>query len=120
MHDRRLLPAQIQQLEGLSHLTRVDMDDFGVYYLGFNMRVPPFDNEVIREAIAQTVDYDTIVNTLLAGYAAPGKGMIAPANTFWHNPDQITRSYDPAMARRILEEGGFEWDQQGRLYYPAN
>jgi peptide/nickel transport system substrate-binding protein len=119
MHDRRLLPAQIQQLESQPHLTRVDRDDFGVYYLGFNMRVPPFDNPVLREAVAYTVDYDTIVNTLLAGFAIPGKGIIAPANTFWHNPDQRTREYDPERGRQILAEAGFEWDDQGRLYYPA-
>jgi peptide/nickel transport system substrate-binding protein len=120
MHDRRLLPAAIQSLEGIPHLTRVDRDDFGVYYGGFNLRVPPFDNKVLREAIAHLVDYDTIVNVILGGFAIPGKGIIAPSNEFWHNPDQKVRLYDPNLARSILADAGFEWDEQGRLYFPAD
>ena len=50
---------------------------FGVYYVGFNLAVPPFDSDEFRQAIGHTIDYDTIVNTILAvlGRAVPQMNM---------------------------------------------
>jgi peptide/nickel transport system substrate-binding protein len=118
-HDRRLLPTQIEEAEAYGHLTQVTLDDFGVYYVGFNLRTPPFDDLAFRQALAHVVPYDTIVNVLLDGYATPGTSFIAPANEAWHNPDASPFPYDPDRAREILEEAGYEWDDQGRLYAPA-
>lgn len=120
MHDRRLLPTQVEELEQYQHLTRVDQLDFGVYYVGFNLRLPPFDDLTFRQAIAHTINYDTIVNVLLDGYAVPGAGFIAPANVAWHNPDVEYPPYDPEAARQILTDAGYEWDSEGRLLFPAN
>jgi peptide/nickel transport system substrate-binding protein len=120
MHDRRLLPAAIEQAAGYEHLTRVDLTDFGVYYVGFNLSQPPFDSLEFRQAIAHTIDYDTIVNTILAGYGTPGGGFIAPANEFWHDPTVEFPQYDLEAARQILADAGYEWDAEGRLYLPAN
>ncbi len=119
MHDRRLLPAAIEQASGYEHLTRVDLVDFGVYPVGFNMSLPPFDSDEFRKAIAHTIDYDTIVNTILAGYGTPGGGFIAPANEFWHDPTVEFPQYDMALARQMLADAGYEWDAEGRLYFPA-
>lgn len=120
LHDRRLLPTQIAELEQYPHLTRVEQDDFGVYYVAFNLRLPPFDDLAFRQAIAHTINYDTTVNTLLEGYATPGAGFIAPANQFWHNPDVQYPPYDPERARQILTEAGYEWDANGNLLFPAS
>lgn len=120
MHDRRLLPTQIGELEQYDFLTRVEQDDFGVYYVGFNLRIPPFDDLVFRQAIAQTVDYDTIVNTLLDGYAVPGSGFIAPANAAWHAPGLEYPAYNPELARQTLADAGYTWDENGRLLFPAS
>jgi peptide/nickel transport system substrate-binding protein len=119
MHDRRLLPAAIEQAGAYDHLTRVDLEDFGVYYVGFNLAVPPFDSDAFRQAIGHTIDYNTIVDTILAGYGTPGGGFIAPANEFWHNPDVEFPQYDLERARQILTEAGYEWDAESRLYLPA-
>lgn len=119
MHDRRLLPTQIGELAQYDFLTRIEQDDFGVYYVGFNLRIPPFDDLAFRQAIARTVNYNTIVNTLLDGYAVPGSGFIAPANAAWHDPSLEYPSYDPEAARQILADAGYEWDAEGRLLFPA-
>lgn len=120
MHDRRLLPTQIGELDQYSFLTRIEQDDFGVYYIGFNLRIAPFDDLAFRQAIAHTINYDTIVNTLLDGYAIPGAGFIAPSNAAWHNPDATYPPYDLEAARQILADAGYEWDAEGRLLFPAN
>lgn len=119
MPDRRLLPTQIEELEQYDYLTRIEEQDFGVYYVGFNLRIPPFDDPAFRQAIAHTIDYDTIVNTLLDGYAVPGAGFIAPANAAWHDPDLTFPSFDLEAARQILTDAGYSWDDSGRLLFPA-
>ena len=118
MVDRRMLPTGVTQVKDIPYLELVSLEDFGVYYVGFNLRVPPFDNPAFRDAVGHVVDYDTIVNVLLEGNAVPGKGFIAPANTFWHNPDQMVRDYDPELARQLLAEAGYEWDEDGNLCFP--
>jgi peptide/nickel transport system substrate-binding protein len=120
MHDRRLLPAAIEQASAHDHLTRVDLADFGVYYVGFNLNGPPFDAHVFRRAMGHLVNWDVIVNVILDGYGEPGRGFIAPANRFWHNPDVVYPEYNPALARQMLQDAGYEWDAQGRLYLPPN
>jgi peptide/nickel transport system substrate-binding protein len=119
MHDRRLLPTQVGELAQYDFLTRVEQQDFGIYYVGFNMRIPPFDNLAFRQAIAHMVDYNTIVNTLLDGLAVPGLGFIAAANTAWHNSNLEYPAFDREAARQLLADAGYEWDANGRLMFPA-
>lgn len=121
MADRRLLPAAIEQARGEPEKYEiVEIPDFGVYYMGFNVTQAPFDDMAFRQAIAHTVDFDTIVNTILEGYAEPGMSFIAPANAAWNNPDVVPAQFDLDEARAILTDAGYTWDDQGTLHYPAS
>ena len=53
------------------------------------------------------------VNSALAG------AMISPENKFWHNSSLPPWPYDLEKAKAELVKAGYEWDDQGRLYYPA-
>ncbi len=110
IHQSTLLVNQWDKIPESPFLSRVETDDWGVYYLGFNLRHPPFDDPAFRKAIAYTIPYDTIVKTLFDGHALPGAGFVAPANTQWHNPDLTTYPYDPEKARSLLKEAGYTWD----------
>lgn len=119
MHERQLLPQQVEEAKSVPFLELVRRRDFGVFYLGFNLRQPPFNDLRFREAIAHTINYDTIVRVIQRGLAEPGRGMIAPANEFWHNSKVIYPSFDMEQARTILRQAGYTWDAQGRLLMPA-
>ena len=41
------------------------------------------------------------------------------SNKFWHNSKLPPWPYDMEKAREELKKAGYEWDDQGRLYYPA-
>lgn len=110
IHQSSLLVNQWDKLPESPFLSRGETDDWGVYYLGFNLRNAPFDDPAFRKAIAYTIPYDTIVQTLFDGHALPGAGFVAPANKQWHNPDLTTYPYDPDKARAILKEAGYTWD----------
>jgi peptide/nickel transport system substrate-binding protein len=110
IHQSTLLVNQWDKLPESPFLKGSETDDWGVYYLGFNLRHAPFDDPAFRKAIAYTIPYDTIVKTLFDGHALPGAGFVAPANKQWHNPDLTTYPYDPAKARAILKDAGYTWD----------
>jgi peptide/nickel transport system substrate-binding protein len=127
---RGLTTPQMKEAQGIAHLGVVETDDIGVYWLNFNLREnSPFRDYALRKAAAHMIDYGTLVKSILAGLAAPGRGLVAPGNKFWHNatiPDGEVEGrlhyhrYDPAQARRILQEAGYRWDSQGRLAYPED
>jgi len=97
--------------------------DFGVFYMGFNFRRPPFNDPAVRRAIAHTLDHQTVVEAVLGGFGEPGQGMVAPANQFWYNPEWETwlaedYNFSVRTAREILAEAGYRWDAEGNIYYP--
>ncbi|MBI3077177.1 MAG: hypothetical protein HYY85_09405 [Deltaproteobacteria bacterium] len=124
---RGLTTPQMKEARGVPHLGVVETDDIGVFWLNFNLReASPFRDHALRLAAAHLIDYETFVRSILAGLAVPGRGLIAPGNRFWHNPNIADgevpgklhyHRYDPAQARRILQDAGYQWDSRGRLYY---
>ncbi|MCC7359268.1 MAG: hypothetical protein IT317_07320 [Anaerolineales bacterium] len=114
-----LTPVQVEIARGIPYLTVTESQSHQIRIVGFNVRFPPFDDPKFRDAIGYTVDFDTIVNVILGGAGIEGSGVISPVNTYWHDPNQLFRRYDPAKARELLAAAGYEWDDQGLMYMPA-
>jgi peptide/nickel transport system substrate-binding protein len=88
----------------------------------------PFRDYHLRHAVSHLWDYDTIVNVITGGDSVAGTGTISPGNETWHNADipreEVEGPHWPTMnlelARTILEDAGYRWDDEGRLHYPEN
>ncbi len=129
-YDRGVSAVQYDEAKRLKFLQLTEVPDIGVYWLQFNLRPrSPAHDYAFREALAHLIDYKTIIGVFLHGLGEPGRGVIAPANAFWHNAaipssevDGKTHyhQYDPDKARAILKAAGYVWGDDGRLYYPAN
>jgi ABC-type transport system substrate-binding protein len=76
-------------------------------YLFFNMTVKPFDDLLVRQAIAWAIDRQKIVK-LLSGTALP-LNQIYPAGLPGHvnGPAGDFYGYDPAKAKQLLAQAGF-------------
>ncbi|MEW6399451.1 MAG: ABC transporter substrate-binding protein, partial [Bacillota bacterium] len=116
-----LAPLHAEKASGIKHLTVTDTPWIGWTYIGLNMRRPPFNDPVFRQALAHATDCRTLVEVLLDGHGVAGGAgrVIAPANKFWYNPNVKQYEFSIDKARKLLKDAGYEWDEEGRLYYPA-
>ena len=90
----------------------------GVRFFAFNMRRAPFDDKAFRKALAYALPRKAIRDTVEHGYTETADSIVSKALEYWHNPDLPDYQFNIAKAREILEEAGYEWDDQGNLYYP--
>ena len=78
--------------------------DLGLAYLGFNVSKPPFNNVMMRQAVAYAVN----VEQLLA--AGGGQGTVAggllPPGIAGYNPAIAPHPYDPGKARALFAAAG--------------
>ncbi len=73
-----------------------------------NLRRAPYDSPAIRQALAQAVDRETIVEMVLSGFgdvAAPG---LFPAASVWRNRDIEPIRFDSQAAMARLDSAGFD------------
>ena len=78
----------------------------GETILSTNNKMPPFDNKLVRQALAHAIDRQAIIDGAMFGYGTPIGSHFAP-----HNPAYIdltgNSNYDPAKAKALLAEAGF-------------
>ncbi|MBL8645337.1 MAG: hypothetical protein JNK21_15500, partial [Rhodospirillaceae bacterium] len=67
----------------------------------------PLKDVRVRRALNYAVDKEAIVANLLAG-KAPVATQTAPVNAFGFDPTIPAYPYDPAMAKKLLAEAGYE------------
>ncbi|HYP00687.1 MAG TPA: ABC transporter substrate-binding protein [Pyrinomonadaceae bacterium] len=88
------------------NLQLVQSPGVNVQYIGFNSESAPVNNARVRQAIAYAIDRESIVKNLLQGQARIAHSIL-PQESWAYSPEQKTYSYDPAQAKRLLDEAGF-------------
>jgi peptide/nickel transport system substrate-binding protein len=66
----------------------------------------PLTNKLVRKAINYAIDKNSIVENLYKGTAIVAKNGMPPF-MLGHNDDIVDYSYDPEMAKDLLEEAGY-------------
>ena len=85
-------------------LERRSTPGMAVNYLGFDLKLSPFDNIHLRRAIRLAVDAPRIIRERLHGNAIPSCQMV-PINAFGHHTG-LSCPPDPAGAAREMEASG--------------
>jgi oligopeptide transport system substrate-binding protein len=78
----------------------------GIYYIGFDTRHPPFDDQMVRCAFVMAVDKERLSSEALQGFYYPANGGFVPPGMPGHSPE-IGLSYDPVLARELLTQAGY-------------
>jgi peptide/nickel transport system substrate-binding protein len=79
----------------------------GYTYLGFNLKRAPFNDIKVRQAINYAIDKQELIDGVLLGLGEPVAAPYKPG-TRWVNPQLKPYAYDPAKAKQLLKEAGFE------------
>lgn len=78
----------------------------GQVILAINNKRPPFDNLLVRRAIAHAINRREVVNGAFYGFGAPIGSHYAPQDEGYVDLTGMY-PYDPAKARKLLAQAGF-------------
>ncbi|MEW5807055.1 MAG: peptide-binding protein [Acidobacteriota bacterium] len=111
-------PKDAKKVEEKSDLV-LDVKSMPNYtYIGWNAENPLFKNPRVRRALTMAIDRQEIVDSFLYGFGEVSKSPII--STFWaHNKNIEPWPFDPAAAKRILEEEGWK-DSDGDGWIDRN
>jgi ABC-type transport system substrate-binding protein len=109
-------PGYLEDLQTDRNIEIFSTEKSGLYYLGFNVRKPPFNDVHFRRAVATLIDKDFIVKRILQGYATEMHSIVPPGNRFWYCPD--LPKYGDGLSRKerirrgyeILKKAGYTWE----------
>lgn len=99
-------PENLPQFDADPRFTVLRGNTEGETILSTNNKMPPFDNVLVRQAVAHAIDRQAIIDGAMFGVGTPIGTHFAP-----HNPDYVdltaNSNYDPEKAKALLAEAGF-------------
>ena len=78
-----------------------------IMFLAMQPKVKPWDNKLVRQAVAYAIDRDTIIKTLLRGEASRLDGPIGEGQYGFDPKLQPRYSYNPEKAKALLKQAGY-------------
>jgi peptide/nickel transport system substrate-binding protein len=116
-----VIDAPFQDAARLKRDSRVKVSeatDIGTQYLGFDQARDelqysdvkgrnPFKDLRVRRAVAHAIDVDAIVAKVLRGQATPTGSLVSPLVDGYVSALDKRLPYDPARARKLLDEAGY-------------
>ena len=100
-----LSPDAIKGLGANSNLTVHQFAGSNLNLLTFNTTEPPLDNVKVRQAIAYAINRESMIRDLVLGQGKIAHSIL-PEESWAYTPGQ-TYHYDPAMAKKLLDDAGF-------------
>jgi peptide/nickel transport system substrate-binding protein len=88
-------------------------------YLDFNDALPMFASPKIRQAFAMAINRPLIVQRLLKGQGEVLNTPINSANKYYRKDIQSQLPYDPAAAKKMLQENGWDFGKEIVLLTPT-
>ena len=76
------------------------------HYAAFDMRHPPFDKKLVRQAANHAIDRETIVQKMMGGLGKVVPTVVHPA-VFGYDPSVTPYPYDPKRAKELLAQAGY-------------
>jgi ABC-type transport system substrate-binding protein len=95
-----------ETVESDSNLQLIERDPLNVFYLGFNVDKPPFDNEMLRQAIGYAVDKDRIVENFYPQGSQAADQFVPPGIPSYEDGAEGF-TFDQAKARDLLTQAGY-------------
>lgn len=84
----------------------VTRNQLSTFYVAFNVQAPPFDDPLVRRALAHAIDKTTIVETVHQGLSRAAAGIVPPGIAA-HDPDYFGLPFDPELAQELLQQSRY-------------
>ncbi|SEK23569.1 ABC transporter substrate-binding protein [Pacificibacter marinus] len=98
-------PENLPQFEADPRFQVLVGNTEGETILSTNNKMPPFDNVLVREAVAHAIDRQSVIDGAMYGLGTPIGTHFAP-----HNPDYVdllaNSQYDPEKSKALLAQAG--------------
>jgi peptide/nickel transport system substrate-binding protein len=85
--------------------------------LRINVDMEPFDDKLVRQAVAWALDYDALNENVFRGQGERARSVLAPANTGY--VEAYEYDHDPEKAKALLAEAGYPDGVDITLEYAA-
>lgn len=109
-----LPPAQVAALRSTPNVTVTEAGGLGYAHMTYNMKNPDLAKLKVRQALAQSVDYDAIRKVVLQGQAvSTGSSPLMPVLADYFDPSIKEYRFDVAAARKLMESAGYTADASG-------
>lgn len=113
-------PEQIAQLNALPNYSGHPVDILFPAYLIMRLESEEGVNEKladvrVRKALVLAIDREAIVEAIYPGSSTTDT--LVPSGAAWYLDDAESLAYDPAAAKALLEEAGFDFSQTVKLRY---
>lgn len=108
-----------QRLESSGEFVAESPIGLGVHGMMINLTRPPFDDLLVRQAMAHAIDQEGIVATVWQGLAEVPTGFLTP-QYLGYTDDVQTYPYDPERAMELLAEAGHGEGFETSLLYASS
>lgn len=95
--------ASAERIQSADATELIESDSVRMNYLGFNMDKEPFDDPLIRQAIAYAVDRDQIIDGVYDGYGITAQSPLAP-DVWGYDEGLESVEVDIDKAQELLSE----------------
>jgi peptide/nickel transport system substrate-binding protein len=111
-----LPPAQVKSLQSTSGIKVAEVPGLGYAHMTYNMTKPDLAKKEVRQALAQSVDYNAIRKVVLQDQGvSTGSSPIMPVLKHFYDDSIKEYSYDPDGARKLLQQAGYTADGSGNF-----
>ncbi|MDT8896725.1 ABC transporter substrate-binding protein [Thermanaerothrix sp. 4228-RoL] len=107
-------------LETFTDISPIYQSALNVTYLGFNNRMPPFNDVRVRTGIALSLNRPRLLAYGLASDSILANQFLPPAMNLGYTPGLNWLDYSPKEAQDWLKQANFDWNQELVLVYPSN
>ena len=112
-------PQDIPTVQKDSKLKVLDRPAFNVAYVTINQAVKPFDNPLVRQAVAYGLDRAGVVKSFYAG-----RGTVAdefmPPQVVGYSKSVPKYTYNPEKAKQLLQKAGLTLPVEVEFWYPTD
>jgi peptide/nickel transport system substrate-binding protein len=113
-------PQDVKTIQKSKNLKVVDRPPFNVGYVTINQAIKPFDNLLVRKAVAYGLDRAAVVKSFYAGRAIVGNEFQPPTVSFGYSKNVPTYPYNPAKAKQLLQQAGQTLPVKVEFWWPSD